>query len=284
MQTHSVVSEREWTAARDAVRAVVRPDDLVVVAPSWVDPVAREVFRDELLSLVREARPDATRFPRAVEVSIRGKHEPELAGWRVESTQRVGPVTVSVQVNLAYAPLRDDLTDHLAPGRMLVEVVTGGAGTSSAQCEFTRGRVETGGLGFGPAIPAARFVCPQGGMLTATVMQPGDYRPHRCLFTPPIGPGKTLRVRFLGVTFGALLHGHAGIEWDSTAHPNEGPVTLVWRLGDRTLGRIAAGNADGWKGFALDTRDVEGQTGEIVAEVSSSSVRDRMYCFEADTR
>ena len=26
-----------------------------------------------------------------------------------------------------------------------------------------------------------------------------------------------MRVRFLGVAFGNVLHGHAGIDWDSTA-------------------------------------------------------------------
>jgi hypothetical protein len=281
VQTHSVVSEAEWLAARDAVRAVAKPEDLVVVAPAWADPVARELWKDEVLTLAREARPDATRFPRAVEASIRGQHERELAGWKVESAKRVGPVTVTVYDNPAYAPLKDDLVDHVAPGKMAVSVVSGGG---ASDCQLTQGRVETGPLGFGPAIPRVRFACPQGGMLAATVFQPGDYRPHRCLFTPPLGPGKTLRVRFLDVPFGTLLHGHAGIDWDSTAHTEEGPVTLVWKVGDRTLGRITAGNDDGWKGFALDTREVAGQTGELVAEVSSNSARNRLYCFEADTR
>ncbi len=281
VQTHSVVSDAEWRAARDAVRSLAKPEDLVVMSPYWTDPIGREIFKDELLSIAREARPDATRFPRAVEVSTRGAHEAELSSWKVESTRDVGPITLTVKDNPAYTPLKDDLVDHAAPGKMTVSLVSGGG---EAECTWVHGRVETGGLGFGPAIPAGRFSCPEGGVLAATVVQPGDYRPHRCLFGPPPGGGKTLRVRFQDVTFGKVLHGHAGIEWDSTAHRDEPPVTLVWKVGDRTLGRIQAGSTDGWKSFALDTSELDGKTGEIVAEVSSSSSKNRLYCFEADAR
>ena len=263
VQTHSVVSDEEWHAARDAIRAKVRPDDLVAVAPYWADPIARQMWKDEILSIAREARPDATRFPRAIEVSMRGQHLDEIAGWKVESTEKVGPFTLTVYDNPSYTPLKDDLVNHAAPGKMEVSVVAGG---TAAECQFTRGRVETGGLGFGPAIPADRVSCPGGGTLAATVMQPADYRPHRCLFAPPLGGGKTMRVRFLGVAFGNVLHGHAGIDWDSTAHVDEPPVTLVWKVADRTIGRIVAGNHNGWKGFDFDTRNLAGQEGEIVAE------------------
>jgi hypothetical protein len=279
VQTHTVVSNEEWLAARDSIRSLAQPEDLVVMAPYWTDAIGRELYKDDILSLAREARPDATRFPRAVEVSIRGQHDGELASWKVESVKKVGPITLTVRDNPSYAPVKDDLTDHVAPGKMSVSVLGAGAGT---ECAFARGRIETGPLGFGPAIPSERFTCP-GGVVGATVMMPGDYRPHRCLLTPALGPGKTLRVRFEGVTFGQLLHGHAGIDWDSTAH-DEPPVTLVWKLGERTLGRIVAGNADGWKSFELNTRDMDGQTGELVAEVTSPASRNRIYCFEADTR
>jgi hypothetical protein len=59
---------------------------------------------------------------------------------------------------------------------------------------------------------------------------------------------------------------------------------LTWKLGDRTIGRVLTGAVDGWKSFELDTRDLEGQTGEITAEVSAPSPQNRLYCFEADTR
>jgi len=277
VQTHRVVSDAQWVAARKAVLAIVQPKDLVAMAPYWTDPLGRELLKDDVLTLAREARPDATRFPRAIEVSIRGQHLPELQGWKLESTKDVGPVTLFVYDNPSYTPVLDDLVDHVAPGRIAVS-------TNGGECSLAHGRVETGPLGFGPAIPADRFTCPQGGALSATVMQPGDYRPHRCLFAPPLGGGKPLRVRFLDVAFGDVLHGHAGLDWDATAHTDEPPVTLTWKIADRTLAKIVAGNDDGWKAFELDTRDLKGQRGEIVAEVSSPSSHNRMFCFEADTR
>ena len=281
VQTHTVVTDAEWRAARDAVRAVVQPADLVAMAPYWTDPIGREVFKDDILSMAREARPDATRFPRAIEVSIRGQHLAELASWKRVDEKKVGPVTLTILENPYFTPVKDDLVDHVAPGRMAVSLV---GGNGSSECVFTHGTALTGPLGFGPAVPADRFTCPQGAMIGATVMQPGDYRPHRCLYTQPLGGGKTLRVRFLDVTFGDVLHGHAGLDWDSTAHTEEPPVTLTWKIGERTLARVIAGNEDGWKPFALDTRDLKGQRGEVVAEVSSPSSRNRLYCFEADTR
>jgi len=255
----------------------MQPTDLVAMAPYWTDPIGREIFKDEILSIAREARPDATRFPRAIEVSIRGQHLPELADWKVGSKKDVGPVTLTVYDNPSYTPVIDDLVDHVAPDRMSVSSATG-------DCPFTHTRVETGALGFGPALPADRFVCPGGGLIGATILQPTDYRPHRCLFAPPQGSGKTLQVHFLGVTFGDVLHGHAALDWDSAAHANDPPVTLVWKVGDRTLARIVTGNKDGWKAFTLDTRDLKGQKGELVAEVSAPSSKNRLYCFEADTR
>jgi hypothetical protein len=281
VQTHSVVSDAQWLAARDAVRTLAKPADLVVMAPYWADPIGRELFKDEILSVAREARPDSTRFPRAVEVSIRGQHLAELAAWKVESTKKVGPVTLTVYDNPSYTPVLDDLVDHVAPGKMSVSMTGGG----SSDCTFTHGRVETGPLGFGPAVPADRFVCSQGGgMIGASIMQPADYRPHRCLFAPPPGGGKTLRVSFLNVKFGDVLHGHGGIDWDLTAHAEETPVSLVWRIGDRTLAHVSIGNKDGWKGFELDTREMKGQTGELVAEITSSGGHSHLFCFEADTR
>ena len=193
-----------------------------------------------------KACPDATRFPRAVEVSTRGAHEAELSSWKVESTRDVGPITLTVKDNPAYTPLKDDSVDHAAPGKMTVSLVSGGG---EAECTGLR-QVETGGLGFGPAIPAGRFSCP--GSSPRRYVQPSDYRPTAACSAPRPAAERRLRVRFQDMTFGKVLHGHAGIEWDSTAHRDEPPVTLVWKVGDRTLGRIQAGSTDGWKSFALE--------------------------------
>ena len=45
--THDVVPESDWAAARDVVKAELQPDDLVVFAPFWADPLGRRSFGDD---------------------------------------------------------------------------------------------------------------------------------------------------------------------------------------------------------------------------------------------
>jgi hypothetical protein len=80
VQTHSVVSERDWMQARDIVASLATPEDLVAFAPRWTDPLGRHYFGDRIATLEREGRPDETRFVRAIEVSIRSKHLPAFEG------------------------------------------------------------------------------------------------------------------------------------------------------------------------------------------------------------
>jgi hypothetical protein len=92
-----------------------------------------------------------------------------------------------------------------------------------------------------------------------------------------------LRVRFLDVEFGRSLHGHQAISWDA-ARFDSPPVSLVWKVPGRILARFVEQDRDGWKPFEVDTSDLAGQRGELIAEISAPSNNHRQYCFEADTR
>ncbi len=80
----------EWSTVVPAVRETKREGDLLVVSPGWADPAARRALGDALMPLRDEARPDATRYAHALELSILGEHAHELAGWREESRRSVG--------------------------------------------------------------------------------------------------------------------------------------------------------------------------------------------------
>ena len=67
-----------------------KPDDLVAFAPRWVDPIGREELGKDLATVDREAYADVSRFPRAIEVSIRGKHLEDLEGWAPSDATRFG--------------------------------------------------------------------------------------------------------------------------------------------------------------------------------------------------
>ncbi len=274
-QTRPAASEADWTAARDYVKAQVKPDDLVAFAPRWDDPVGRMHFGADLATLEREARPDETRFPRALEVSIRGAHLPALRGWKRESEQRFGGVTVTTWDNPTPVHLLDDLVSHVDPARMRVS-------RGPADCPWQRTQGQSGSLGFGPAIPVNRFMCPGGAFVGMSVVTDLDYVPHRCIYAPPAG-GAPTRIQFLGVHFGSALHGHHAIYVEAERNKTGAPVTLTFRVGDATLASLEHRDGDGWKSFELDTSAYQGQTLDLVAEVSGSGDR-RMYCFEADTR
>ncbi len=280
VQATTTIPEADWTAARDAVKKAAGPEDLVAFSPRWIDPVGREYFKTDLATIAREARPDDARFPRALEVSIRGEHLSELEGWKVEGKERFGKITVTTFDNPSPVTILDDLVAHAAPSRAQVTLVEGG---SESDCPWTHGSPQTGQIGFGPALPADRFVCGRSAFVATSVIQALDYRPHECVYVPPVGGSAILRVRFVDVEFGRALHGYQAIAWDA-ARFGSPPVTLVWKTSGRILARLVEQDTDGWKPFEIDTSDLAGQKGDLVAEVSAPSNAHRQYCFQADTR
>jgi hypothetical protein len=281
-EANSAVSEEDWTAARAALEAEARPADLVVFAPRWIDPLARQHFGSGIASVAREARPDETRFARAIEVSVRGMHAPELRGWRVAGEKRVGAILLTTLENPSPATVIDDLVLHMnAAGARVSRADSLG---HDVDCPFSRGAPQTGGLGFGPAIPGDRFACPMGGFAGVSIVPDLDYVPHACIYAPPPGGPAALVVRFAEVLFGTSLHGHHGLYVEAERNKDGAPVTLAWKAFGRTIGSVTHVDGDGWKRFELPTADFAGQRGELVAEVTSPSSNRRMYCFEADTR
>ena len=279
-QTHDVVPATDWDAARDAVNAMWQPGDLVVFQPDWADPLGREHFGAKLAGIPDEARPDDTRFPRAFEVSIRGFHDPELADWKKVASRKVGAVTITTLENPSPVHLLDDLLAHASPAGMSVARVDGG---NESDCRWVHGATTSGGLGAGPATPGDRFVCSGGSFVGVSIIHDLADRPRRCFFAPTAGGTSVVRVRFGNVAFGSVLHGHVGLAQFNERDRTGPPVALTWRANDRVLGKITHVDGDGWKGFELDTTELQGQKGELVAEISSAA-GGRHYCFEADTR
>lgn len=280
-QVYGVVPERDWLAARDVVKGVVKPDDLVVFAPAWADPLGRRYFGRDIATVEREARPDDTRFPRAIEVSIRGEHDADLAGWHEAAKQKVGAITITTLENPHPAHLLDDLVTHATASRMSVAHVEGGR---AQDCVFMHGPVKTGNLGFGPAIPGDRAECAGGGFVGVTVFAVLDYTARRCIYAPPPGGSGATRITFHDVTMGRALHGHHGLYAEAERNKTGTPVKIAFSIGDESLGKLTHEDGDGWTEFELDTTPWAGKKADVVAEISSTNGTRRMYCFEADTR
>lgn len=279
-QTHAMATADDWAAAKAEVEKRAKPDDLVAFAPRWVDPIGREKLGKELTTVEREAYPDVSRFPRAIEVSIRGKHLEDLEGWAPSDATHFGAVTVTTYQNPAPTRLLDDLVSHVGrPGMHAYDV----DGATEHECSFVTTAPQTGSLGFGPAVPGARYSCPSGSFVGASVLPDLDYRARRCLYAPPTAHG-TLRVRFDAVVFGHALHGHHALSVEAERNGTGVPVTLAFRSGDTNLGRVVHRDGEGWKPFELDTSELAGKTAELVVDISSPGGERRQYCFEADTR
>ncbi len=279
VQTCQVVPPSDWQAARAFVAAQSKPEDLVAFAPRWADPIGRKEFGDSLATLEREARADETRFPRAFEVAIRGKHLAALSDWRRASEQRFGGVTVTVWENPAPAHVLDDLVSDAVPSRLRVSRVEG---NTEADCPQGHAGFITGGLGSGTPVPDVRFVCP-GGFVDVSVVEDASYYPRRCIDARPFGGKSLLRLRFSDIKFGHTLHGHHTL-FVEAEHQMHAPVNIAFSVDGTVIGRAVHRDMESWKPFDFDTSDRAGTTGELTVEIQSDTAAGRMYCFEADTR
>ena len=279
--TDDVVPDADWMAARDSVKAELKPDDLVLFAPFWADPLGRRFFGDDMAGLKREARPDESRFARTFEVGIRGAHRPELEGWKKVSERKVGKVTVGIYENPNPVKLHVDLADLVSPDRMTVSRVDGAAETP---CPWQRGPGQPGGLGVpqGPAVPGDKFVCTGGGYVGLAVLHALDHHPHLCMFASPPGGSGALRMKFSNVEFGTSLHGHSGVQWLNERTPSPERIQVAFSAEGRPIGQNIHRVGAGWTGFEFPTPELVGKKGELVAEVTGQGPRS--YCFEADTR
>jgi hypothetical protein len=274
MQTRAVVPERDWIAARTFVEAQAKPEDLVTFAPRWADPLGRHYFGAAMATIEREARADESRFRRAFEVGIRGAHSSALGLWQRADERHFGGVTVTTWDNPTPAPAIDDLVSMVNPASMRVS-------SGGNDCPFVRGPGQSGGLGFGPAIPGSRFACPTGSFAGVSVVADLEYIPRRCLYVPPSGGGPT-HLQFLGVRFGGTLQGHHALYVEAERNKKGPPVTIQFSVDGAVLGNATHRDGDGWAAFSLDTAGLAGRRADLVAEISSTDRRS--YCFEATTR
>ena len=277
--TSDVVPESDWAQARDAVKAELQPSDLVVFEPFWSDPLGRRTFGHEIATMKRSGRSDVRRFPRAFEVSIRGAHSEELAGWKKVKETRHGGVTVTLLENPSYTEVIDDVLDMVSPDRLTVSRVENGV---EQACSFQRGASQGGStvVPQGLLVPADKFVC-QGGHVGVAVLHGLDHRPHVCLYATPM-QGATLRMKFSNVTFGPSLHGHSGIQWLVERNPTPDKVAVAFSALDRPIGTHHHKVGVGWVGFELPTPELDGKKADLVAEIVPSA--QRQFCFEATTR
>lgn len=88
-----VPDDAAWRAAAARVRSEHQPGDLIVFAPTWVDPVGR-LHLGDLLPVDMAGRLDGARYATIWELSIRGARAPETRGLSSTFAASFGGVTV----------------------------------------------------------------------------------------------------------------------------------------------------------------------------------------------
>ena len=236
---HRAPAPAEWQAARPALLSLRQNDELVVVAPYWAEPMARYAFGTEVFPVAQVARPDATAFPRAIEVSILGERSPELASWRLVQEREQGRFRLRVLENPDPRSVRFDFWSGLGPAQTEVSVEDP---TGKHVCSYTtQAAGSTGGLHGHIAFPQARFQC-QGSQevfVGQTIVDDQDYRPRRCLWAHP--PRRAvLVVRYASVPLGRVVRGYGALSWFLWRDGGNSPVELEVRVDGESIGTLVA--------------------------------------------
>lgn len=274
----------EWEKLRPIVGDEYRPEDVVVVAPRWAEPIARWKIGGEFFPLREVARPDVSRYARAIEISSMGARSPELEGWRVEKERRAGKLVVRTLHNPDPPTVTFDFTDNLGPSFAQVEYTKGGR---THACRYNaRAPIDTRGYYSPPPFPPQRFQCDDGAhFVGVTVIQDDRALPRRCIFSPPPSQGGETITRYRNVPLGNVIRGHLGIQWIMERDRVGSPITLRVRVDGEEIGQAVHEDGEGWKPFELPLGSHAGKEKATVEfRVTAPDNKDRHLCFEADSR
>jgi len=277
--------EAEWRELRPVIERLRQQDELVIVAPYWAEPLARQALGDGLMPVAQVARPDESAFPRAIEVSVMGQRAPELRDWAEVAVERAGRFRLRVLQNPAPASVGFDFVSGLRPGRVAVQH---GEFPRLEDCPF-RGDYapDAGGLHGSLAFPAERFGC--GGpdqFVGITIVEDDRYRPHRCIWAPPPVRGARV-IRYRDVPLATRIHGHTATSWFLMRDRETAPIEVTIRVGGDVVGTVTHYDARGWTSwhpFEFELGAHANRTSDVVFEVESDDPENRQFCFEADTR
>ncbi len=281
---HRAPRPEDWAKARAAVEAWYRSGDVVAVAPYWAEPMARWKFGPTLMPMKDVARPDVSRYARAIEISAMGARDPELEGWVQEEKTSVGPLVLRRLRQAAPPEVRYVFTDHLEPD--VADAFVDHAGRVSPCPYTTSAGVQTGGLSGNPTFPAARFACGGSGrsdlFAGITIIDDERFRPRRCIWMQAPGGQQEMAIRFANVPLGQVIQGHTGAHWMFERDATSAFSVRVMVDGDE-IGRVLHQDQSGWTPFRLVIPSAHAGRASTV-EFRVGSYGSHPACLEADTR
>lgn len=253
-------TERDWSAAAEAVRAAIHPGDLIVAAPGWADPIMRSKLGD-LVPLAVAGRMDAARFGRIWEISQRGAQSPETLGAKAATSSKHGRLTVTLWQKPS-APVTFDFV--------------------SAWRKASLSQVAPTGAELPCAPTGERLQCPQGGVLKPELVEV-DTTLRNALGIDPVERA-TLALDYSEVPLGRELAVAAGLHNVWLRKSGDGKVRVRVLLDGSEQGVVEATSASGWTVRRFDTAARAGQTGKVRFEITVDRAHARHLGLAAEAR
>lgn len=264
----------DYRAAAEALRAELRPRDLIVAAPDWTDPVLRQVLGDRI-DFAMAGRSDTAAYERLWALSIRGARPAEAPSGAPELKRQFGRVTL-MRWRLGPSPVTSDLV-RLLPRAHVRQ--------GSVDCPWQHlAPPRGGGLGRGVLPPVERFQCAGRGSswVAPVVLEDLSLAPRHCVLQPP-GGREPLTVRFDDLDLGDRLVVYAGLYYEDERMRRGAPVELAIRLDGAPLGRLTHRDGDGWKRLELPL-PAGHPRGSLELTVTSRQTERRNLCWAVSVR
>jgi len=248
----------------------------VVVAPSWAEPLLRQVA-PAAFPLAELARPDDSGFTTFLEVSLLGQSAPELAGFATKQVQQLGPFRVALRQNPRPEPTSFDFVTAVDAGEVEVFLDVDEQLRPCQRRERTH--TSTGGLHGHVAYPRLRHECGGGRFVGVTLIEDQDYRPRRCILVQPPEAG-ALVLRFTSVPASRRLVGFAGFSYFLERDIAVDEVELSVAEAGKALGSYRAAGARGWSRFEL----ARGANGSVEVKLRRLLHSASDFCFALEAR
>jgi hypothetical protein len=250
----------DWQAAARPLHAEFRPGDLIVAAPAWADPLARQVAGD-LLTVEQAARPDADRFGRIWQLRIGAARAPEVESLSVNSSRCFGRVCLDL-FEKPHDEVLFDLVSRFAEAR----VTSVDAAGAELTCQSDPSALAPGTL---------RCL---GGQVSPRVAEV-DYLPRRALVVQP-DAGRTTHLAWRALPGGRLV-GSLGMHDFNQRKYVDGPVDVVLTIDGKEAQRTRYTQDAGWRRFELP---LSPGAHDLDLAVSAPSVDRRSLALFAEVR
>ncbi len=288
VQKRKVPTDVEWRAAASAASVARKPGDMILVAPRWAEPLGRKALGEvdtSLVDLRMVGRADLETVPRVLELSIRGKDDPQTLGWKLEREQRFGPVRLRTLINPKPEKLVRDLVAEFGPDVQAMKLAPDG---KSEPCRWETGvSPKIPNLFQGPSPAQNRYLCapydPGWTWVGTTVLTDLDWQPRRCVMMHPTE--SRTAVEWPARPIAKKVVAYVGLHVFNERDLGHSPLHVAITIHGKEVAHARHKDGDGWLRFEGSTAEFAGQSHPIRIETyAEGSPQFRTSCIAAELR